>query len=86
MDALHRLAHFLLEKETITGEEFMDLLLNPSKSVAKETLSRNDGGFPFAYTHNKEQTRKRGRTHWSAPKHIQLYLSERTESLPDAQT
>lgn len=26
MDALHRLAHFLLEKETITGEEFMDLL------------------------------------------------------------
>ena len=22
----HRLAHFLLEKETITGEEFMDLL------------------------------------------------------------
>lgn len=26
MDALHRLAHHLLEKETITGEEFMDLL------------------------------------------------------------
>ena len=26
MDALHRLAHFLLEKETITGGEFMDLL------------------------------------------------------------
>ena len=26
MDALHRLAHYLLEKETITGEEFMDLL------------------------------------------------------------
>ena len=26
MEALHRLAHYLLEKETITGEEFMDLL------------------------------------------------------------
>lgn len=26
MDSLHRLAHHLLEKETITGEEFMDLL------------------------------------------------------------
>ena len=26
MEALHRLAHHLLEKETITGEEFMDLL------------------------------------------------------------
>lgn len=26
MDALHRLAHHLLEKETITGEEFMELL------------------------------------------------------------
>nr|WP_302649554.1 ATP-dependent zinc metalloprotease FtsH [uncultured Agathobaculum sp.] len=26
MDALHRLAHYLLEKETITGEEFMSLL------------------------------------------------------------
>ena len=26
MDALHRLAHFLLEKETITGEEFMKIL------------------------------------------------------------
>lgn len=26
MDALHRLAHYLLEKETITGEEFMELL------------------------------------------------------------
>ena len=26
MEALHRLAHYLLEKETITGEEFMELL------------------------------------------------------------
>lgn len=26
MEALHRLAHYLLEKETITGEEFMSLL------------------------------------------------------------
>ncbi|MGI6180547.1 MAG: ATP-dependent zinc metalloprotease FtsH [Agathobaculum sp.] len=26
MEALHRLAHFLLEKETITGEEFMNML------------------------------------------------------------
>ena len=26
MEALHRLAHYLLEKETITGAEFMDLL------------------------------------------------------------
>ena len=27
MEALHRLAHYLLEKETITGEEFMKILL-----------------------------------------------------------
>ena len=26
MEALHRLAHFLLEKETITGEQFMEML------------------------------------------------------------
>ena len=26
IDKLHELAHFLLEKETITGEEFMDIL------------------------------------------------------------
>lgn len=26
MESLHRLAHFLLEKETITGEEFMGML------------------------------------------------------------
>lgn len=32
MEALHRLAHHLLEKETITGEEFMDLL-NKSQNV-----------------------------------------------------
>ena len=26
MDALHRLSKYLLEKETITGEEFMQML------------------------------------------------------------
>jgi cell division protease FtsH len=26
IDKLHELAHFLLERETITGEEFMDIL------------------------------------------------------------
>jgi cell division protease FtsH len=28
MEKLHELAHFLLEKETITGEEFMNILNN----------------------------------------------------------
>ena len=28
-DKLHRLAAYLLEKETITGQEFMDLLARP---------------------------------------------------------
>ena len=26
MEKLHELAHYLLEKETITGEEFMEIL------------------------------------------------------------
>ncbi len=43
MDALHRLAHFLLEKETITGEEFMDLLHKSDR----ESLSLRERLFLF---------------------------------------
>ena len=34
---LHELARFLLEKETITGEEFMAILEAPQKNWAEET-------------------------------------------------
>ena len=34
---LHELARFLLEKETITGEEFMAILEAPQKNGAEET-------------------------------------------------
>ena len=46
MDALHRLAHFLLEKETITGEEFMDLCIRANK----ESLSRCESFSVFEWS------------------------------------
>ena len=32
---LHELAHFLLEKETITGEEFMSILKSDSNTITQ---------------------------------------------------
>ena len=32
-EKLHELAHYLLEKETITGEEFMEILNRPAKET-----------------------------------------------------
>jgi cell division protease FtsH len=36
IDKLHELAHFLLEKETITGEEFMEILNGSPAAVPAE--------------------------------------------------
>ena len=35
-DKLHEIAAYLLEKETITGEEFMDILKAPAKTSKEE--------------------------------------------------
>ena len=44
-DALHRLAAFLLERETITGQEFMELLEQPHCLLQKQ--QNNLLGFSF---------------------------------------
>ena len=33
MDKLHELAAFLMERETITGEEFMEILNRPEETL-----------------------------------------------------
>ena len=37
LPALHELAHYLLEKETITGEEFMEILKKYDSPAALES-------------------------------------------------
>ena len=51
MEALHRLAHYLLEKETITGEEFMELLKSPEhKQSAKREAVHGQPPFTMHYS------------------------------------
>ena len=56
---LHEIAKFLYENETITGEEFMNILLDKENSPAKEISDANIPAIENVYENKKDNVPKR---------------------------
>ena len=77
MDALHRLAHFLLEKKPSPAKNLWICCINPSKSVQrKPSLVMRKGFLPIPTTRNRPE-RERADTLVRLSIYNYIYLSDR---------